>query len=68
MEGFIAKLKQEEKGRSVVVKGLNSTSVDKNDVTIYFQSRKHGGGEVDRLEAFDNGTTAIVVFEDKKCK
>ena len=52
------------RARSVLVKGLPPGTTS-NDVMIYFQKKKFGGGEVEGVEHFNEKEgTAIVTFEE----
>ena len=54
------------RARSVLVKGLPPGTTS-NDVTIYFQKTKNGGGEVEGVKLFsEKEGTAIVIFEERE--
>lgn len=50
--------------RKVLVKSL-PPSTSKQDLTIYFQSRKNGGGDIEELRFLDPGT-AVLTFKEEK--
>ena len=39
-----------------------------DDLIIYFQSSKSGGGDVDYEACKRDGPNAVVAFEEKECK
>lgn len=51
----------EQAARSVVISNI-SPKITKEDVMIYFQKKKVGGGEVDAISMLEDGK-AVVVFE-----
>ena len=51
----------EQQSRTVLVSGLHE-SVTENNVCIYFEKKKNGGGEVEKVEMLEEGK-ARVVFE-----
>lgn len=54
-------LTREQAGRSVVVSNIAPQTADE-DVVIYFQRRKNGGGEIDYVHIPSKGT-AVVTFD-----
>lgn len=50
-----------DEGRILYVRGIGST-ISKEDLTIYFQSRKRGGGDIRKVDL--NGDEAVITFED----
>lgn len=67
MDDAFSCLNQDVFVRSVVVGWLKPSVVDKDDIVIHFQSRKNGGGDINKVVMFSNGSNALVTFEDKKC-
>ncbi len=51
----------EKAARSVVISNI-SPKITKEDVMIYFQKKKVGGGEVDTVSMIEDGK-AVIVFE-----
>ena len=50
---------------SIVVSGIsNDTTHDA--IELYFESRRYGGGPVERVEFIPKGGRAVVVFQDPK--
>ena len=49
---------------------LNNLAADitLDDLIIYFQSSKSGGGDVDSDACKWDGRNAVVAFEEKECK
>ena len=59
---------EERKDRGVIVENLPQGVEDLEEkLVIYFQSRKHGGGDVENVSVLDR-TTAVVTFEDAESK
>ena len=54
-------LRDEKAARSVVISNI-SAEIGKDEVMIYFQKTKIGGGEVDAVSMIEDGK-AVVVFE-----
>lgn len=50
--------------RTVLVKSL-PPSTSKQNLTIHFQSRKNGGGDIEELRLLDRGS-AVITFEEEK--
>ena len=51
--------------KSIVVSGIpNDTTRDA--IELYFESRRYGGGPVERVEFIPKGGRAVVVFQDPK--
>ena len=51
--------------KSIVVSGIpNDTTNDA--IELYFESRRYGGGPVERVEFIPKGGRAVVVFQDPK--
>ena len=53
---------EETKSTTVEVYGLPTGAIE-NSVTIHFQKKKNGGGEVTKVEMLEDGK-ARVIFED----
>ena len=51
---------EEQATRSIVAKGI-PVGVNENDLTIHFQRRRNGGGEV---ESVTMEQSAVITFED----
>ena len=51
--------------KSIVVSGIpNDTTHDA--IELYFESRRYGGGPVERVEFIPKGGRAVIVFQDPK--
>ena len=54
-------LEEEQAARSILISNI-SPQTTTEDVTIHFQRRKNGGGEIDGIHIPKNGT-AVITFE-----
>ena len=55
-------LEEEQAARSIVVSNI-SPQTTKERVTIYFQRRRNGGGEIDHIHIPKKGS-AVITFEE----
>ena len=51
--------------KSIVVSGI-SDNTTRDAIELYFESPRHGGGPVERVEFIPKGGRAVVVFQDPK--
>ena len=51
--------------RTVVVLNLPS-GIDKDEITIHFQTAKYGGGDVDEVKFNEDETVAFVTFYESE--
>ena len=57
-------LTQGHAARSVVVSNIAPQTADEN-IVIYFQKKKHGGGEIEHVHIPEEGT-AVITFESSE--
>ena len=58
-------LDDEQAVRSIVVDNMPEEAREE-DIIIHFQKRKHGGGDIDRVQMMENTKTVVVMFESYK--
>ena len=51
--------------RSIVVSGISDTTTH-DAIELYFESRRRGGGPVERVKFIPKSGRAVVAFEDSK--
>jgi len=51
--------------KSIVVSGISDTTTP-DAIELYFESRRRGGGPVERVQFVPKSGVAVVVFEDPK--
>ena len=65
LEGSKLRVKRAPICSSVLVSGLSEKTTGET-IQLYFEHRKNGGGDVDRLEYEEGSQTAVVYFKDCK--
>ena len=61
---YFEKLNNDQVSRSIVVSGIPMEARE-TDLYIHFQSRRHGGGDIEHVRVIGDGT-AVVTFNDEE--